>query len=436
MKGFHDVIDEKDRELICIHKDLVAVNKKKLKKIKKHIDQTFIIKQQDHFMQEVRDEILDIKDQFISAIVNKQLDQIDKLSDLYIRLADRFLEYIKKYKYDAEIHVTKQKLANKVEQSIWFSEFPRDIFNQTIKSRDTEIICKVDDLARIISSRALEKNNYNLFQEFIRFPVKLYKSSLEEKDEQLKKLLIERSWQNLVSVCRIIDYPRNDENIEQAPDLQEYAVHILMNFHALLKRAFDYKDLDSFKKFQQMVENLFVTNVLLELVFSHEQLQEIKKRRDQMHFGLAGWILNQRFLEGFNNKIEQFLNIKNDYKNKEFYESIRSFFSSDINDFTASFLATLNGWDEWEMSKIDKVYLSHFLDHIKEFYIVHLLFLLKDKDEKSIENIKLSADLESQANSLICTLDQIKNDPDRYRFVLGKVDATKIDLLKQKFSNI
>ena len=260
---------------------------------------------------------------------------------------------------------------------------------------------------------------------------------MEEKDEQLKKLLIERSWQNLVSVYRIIDHPRDDGNIEQAPHLQEYAVHILMNFHALLKRAFDYKDLDSFKKFQQMVENLFVTNVLLELVFSHEQLQEIKKRCDQMYFGLASWILNQRLIERSNNKIEQFLNIKNDYKNKEFYESIRSFFSSDINDFTASFLATLNGgWDEWEMSKIGKVYSSHFLDDIKEFYIVHLLFLLKDKDEKSIENIKLPADLESQANSLICTLDQIKNDPDRYRFVLGKVDATKIDLLKQKFSNI
>ena len=40
---------------------------------------------------------------------------------------------MKKYKYDAEIHVTKQELANKVEQSIWFSEFSRDIFNQTIK---------------------------------------------------------------------------------------------------------------------------------------------------------------------------------------------------------------------------------------------------------------------------------------------------------------
>ena len=90
MKGFHDVIDEKDRELICIHKDLVAVNKKKLKKIKKHIDQAFIIKQQDNFMQEVRDEISGVKDQFISAIVNKQLDQIDRLSNLYIRLADRF----------------------------------------------------------------------------------------------------------------------------------------------------------------------------------------------------------------------------------------------------------------------------------------------------------------------------------------------------------
>ena len=434
MKGFHDVIDEKDRELICIHKDLVAVNKKKLKKIKKHIDKAFIIKQQDHFMQEVRDEISGIKDEFISAIVNKQLDQIDRLSNLYIHLADSFSEYIEKYNETHLKGITKQELANKVEQSIWFSKSFRDVFNQTMESHDTGIIRKVDTLARIMSSRAIEKDNYNLFQEFIRFPEWLYHSAVKEKNEQLKKLLIERSWQYLASIYRIIDHPRDDGNIEEAPHIQKYADDILVIFHILLKRAFDYKDLNSFNKFQQIVENLFVKNVLQKLTFSSEQPQEISKRYNQMSFGLASWILHLLDRES-NNEKNQFLNIKNNYKNKEFYKSICSFFPLDIDDFTTDFSTIWRrniNYGELGYSEIDSTYV---LGDIQKFYIVHLLFLLKDKDEKSIENIKLPADLESQANSLIHTLDRIKNDPDGYRFVLGKVDTTKIDLLKQKFSN-
>ena len=434
MKEFHDDINEKDRRLICIHKDLIDDNPELLEKIEKHIDKAFTIKPKDNFGQEVRDEISGIKDQLIHAITNKQFDQIDRLSNLYIHLADSFSEYIEKYNETHLKGITKQELANKVEQSIWFSKSFRDVFNQTMESHDTGIIRKVDTLARIMSSRAIEKDNYNLFQEFIRFPEWLYHSAVKEKNEQLKKSLIEWSWQYLASIYRIIDHPRDDGNIEEAPHVQKYAVDILVIFHILLKRAFDYKDLDSFKKFQQVVENFFVKNVLLKLVFSHEQRQEIKKRCDQMSFGLASWILHLLDRES-NNEKNQFLNIKNNYKNKEFYKSICSFFPLDIDDFTTDFSTIWRrniNYGELGYSEIDSTYV---LGDIQKFYIVHLLFLLKDKDEKSIGNIKLPADLESQADSLIHTLDQIKNDPDRYRFVLGKVDATKIDLLKQKFSN-
>ena len=446
MNRFHDVINEKNRKLICIHNALVDDNQELLKEIERHIDKAFIIKHQDSLMQEISDEISGIKDQFIHAIRNKQHNQIDRLSNLYIRLTDEFLEYIEKYDEipHANIHVTKQDLINKMERSIWLPIFSIDVFYQTMESHDTWIIRRIFDLARIMSSRAIEKDNYNLFKEFIRFPVKLYESSSEEKDEQLKKLLIKFSCQYLEDVYNVIVSQLRqgtiNVNAEQEKHIEEYAGHILFIFNELLKQAFDYKDLDSFKKFQQMVEDRFGDSKSHLLRYcSNEREGEIKSRRNLMYFGLASGILYQRLDERANNKKKPSLNIKNAYRSKEFYDSICSVFSSDIDEFAASFLTIWNnndidfwGWDTWAK----KAYSLHFLDDLKKFYIVHLLFLLKDKDKNSIENIKLPTNLKTQVASLIKILNQIKNNLDRYRLVLGKIDSKKIDLLEQKFSSI
>jgi len=466
MKKFHDVIDEEHRTLICLDKKLFK-DTSKLEEIGALVNSAFLIKPADNFAEEVRYEISGTKDQFISAIENKQLGKTEELVSLYIKLAEGFLEHITKCGggYSAEqARKERHSLFSGWEQVRWLSSDIRDLFEKAMQSHDREIIRNVTYLPIAIARRAIEKQDHYLFQEFIWFAEFLYLSAIKEKDDDLKKFLIDRSWRYLKEICDVYVEAKLRKSAldkEQLESLRDFGVHFFVIFQNLLKKAFDNRDIESFEAFKNAVQKLFdhfkpsesVKNVqdikwrLEKMQLTEEQKsdlsvqlskqeaieqieQNINIRRSQMFFGLTSWFL------------DQLLHNKTDEQMRQFYDSIQSTFSQKIEDFTDIFLKTHSfdvedfwGWNWWEMRDDGEVHSIQILEKLERFYAVKSLTLLAGKTDEEIGNIELPytrdlAYLAEGTRDLIKVLDDIKTNSDNWKFVLSENAISKVDVFK------
>jgi len=470
LKKFHDIIDEEHRMLICIDKKLLK-NTRKLDELDSLIKSAFIIKPIDNFAEEVRYEISGVKDQFITAISNKHLGKIEELLSLYIKLAEGFLEYITKCGggYSAEqARKERHSLFSGWEQVRWLSSDIRDLFEKAMQSHDREIIRNIAYLPIAIAWRAIEKNDHYLFQEFIWFAELLYIFSTKERDKDLRSFLIDRSWRYLKEISDVYVEAKLRKDVlnkEELENLRDFGIYFFTIFQNLLKRSFDNKDFVSFEEFKRTTQKLFnyfkpsesVQNTedikwrLEKLALTPEQRSELENilekqllleniekeiaiRRNQMYFGLASWIL------------EQFLQNKTDEKIKQFYQAIQAVFPSRIEEFTEIFLKTHSfevedfwGWSRWEMEMESKVHSIQILEKLERFYAIKSLSLLADKTEEEIRKIKLPhnrdlAYLAEGIRDLIKILDDIKSNPDNWKFALTDSAISKVDSFKNLLS--
>lgn len=470
MKKFHDVMDEKNRTLICVDKKIIK-KKRELEKLNSLVRNSFTIKSADNFAEEVRYEISGVKDQFITAIETKQLGKIEELISLYIKLAEGFLEHITKWGggYSSEqARKERHSLFAGWDQVRWLSSDIRDLFELAMRSHDREIIRKVAYLPIAIARRSIEKNDHYLFQEFIWFPDFLYMFALREKDADLRDFMIDRSWRYLKEISDVYVEGQLTNAISAKKDLQslkDFSIYFFIIFQNLLKRSFDNKDFESFEKFKIATQKLIdsfkpsestenVENIRWQIVnakLTSEQRSEledlltrqlplenaeteIRTRRCQMFFGLASWIL------------DNFLRNKEDEKIKQFYDSIQVVHPSTLEEFTDIFLKTHSfdvedfwGWNWWEMIIEGEVHSVQILEKLERFYAVKALSLLADKTNVQIDGIHLPhsrdlAYLAEGSRDLIKILDDVKANPENWKFILTDNAISKVDALKSLLS--
>lgn len=462
MKRFYGVVDEKAPTLICLDKKLIT-NTSKLKKIKALTKSALIIKTADNFAKKVRYEISGVKDQFISAIENKRLGEMEELVSLYIKLAEGFLDIITKC---GGGHSAKQARKERHEslsgwkEVLWLSSDIRYLLEQAIQSHDREIIRIVSYLPIAIARQAINKQDHYLFQEFIWFVELLYLHALKEADDNLKKFLIDRSWRSLKETCGVYVEAKLENAVseKELESLKDFGIHFFVIYQNLLKKAFDSRDINSFEDFKRASQELFKyfkpsefvknaqhierslkntelneeqkgnLNTLLKNQKTIENIEkDIKANKNQMFFGLASWIL------------AYFVHDKQDKVAKQFYHSIQSAFSSEIKDFTNIFLQACNynigefwGWNWWEMETYaeGEVYSTQITEKLERFYVIKSLTLLADRTGEQVIQIELSY-TRDLPNVLIKVLDDIKNNPDNWKFVLTGKAINKADAFKR-----
>ena len=465
MKKFHDTVDKNDRALICVDKKLLS-DSSKLLKIESLVDKAFIVKPDDSFVKEVRYEISGVKDQFISAINNKQLGKIEELVNLYIELAEGFLEHIAKYSGTSSAEQARKErysFSGGWREIRWLSTDILDVFGKAIQSHDQEIIRNVAYLPTAIARRAIRKNDHYLFQEFIWFAELLYEFATKENDEDLKNFLVDRSWRCLKEVSDYdIEFRLRKHGLhrEEAQSLRDFAIHFFITFQNLLKKAFDNRDFKSFEKIKKVAQELFDRFQPSESIHSAEEIklqldntkltdcqksekkglleyqlmiekieQAIKTKKNQMFFGLASWIL------------EELSQNKNDEKLREFYNSIEAVFPSRIKNLTDIFLETNNRevvdfwrWWQWEATEEGVSWHAGFSGKLERFYIVKSLSLITERSNEEIKEIvpPYTKDL-SLLTNLLQVLEKIKENPDDWKFVLKEDHINKVDAFKTVF---
>lgn len=471
LKMFHDVVNEEYRALICIDKKILQ-DSQNLDELESLVRKAIVIKPENNFAEEVRHEISGVKDQFISAISDNRLGKVEELADLYKKLAEGFLEYISKCGggYSSEqARKERHSFLAGWKQVRWLSSDIRVLFEKAIESKDRAIIQNVTYLPLAIARRAIEKNDHYLFQEFIGFAEYLYIFAIRENDKDIKSLLIDRSWRHLKEISDIFVEAKMRSGVletEELESLRDYGIYFYKIFQNLLKRAFDNEDFDSFEKFLHATQKLFDfytpsksaqnaetlkwqierleltagEKVKLEnLLEKQSQLEDIEKeieiRRGQMYFGLASWIL------------DQFLQNKSDEKIGQFYNAIQSVFPTSIEEFTDLFLNTHSydveefwDWTRWELTTEGEFVFIPILRKLERFYAIKALILIANKADEEIQKVALPynrdlAYLAEGSRDLINILDDIKTNPDEWKFVLSDNAINKVDLFKDLLSN-
>ncbi|MEK9147344.1 MAG: hypothetical protein AAB593_00280, partial [Patescibacteria group bacterium] len=466
-KKYHDKIEEDHKLLMSV--DLSIVNDPIIiEKLTKIVKEIFIIKKLDNFSEEIRLDIAGLRDQFISAIVEKKSGKIEELAKMYISLVENFLEAISKY---GGVYSYEQA---KKERGDWFGGWNEikwlvddinEIYRKATQSGDITIVRTVAYLPVAIAIRAINYGDQYVYQEFLRFPTLLYWLSLSEKDLELKKFMVERSWRHLKEMS---DYyienqlRRKANKPEEIKKYAEFTIPLFTAFQNLMKTAFEKKDKEAFSafldNFLQMYENFSsdegfnaehirnqiqwtdnpeskkVLEEKLALQEARDKVAEdIENKKQQVVFGLCAYILNKFKLH------------PNDEDIKDHYQSIVSKLPSNLKDLTKLYESSRNfdterfwNWDDWEMIVDGKVHMIDFSSKLDRLFSVKALLILQSMTSEQITALSLppSRDIAFMAEdradnrTLISILGDISLHSDQWLFVLTQGAIDKIPDLK------
>ncbi len=462
-KRYKENIIEGNRALLYFHKSYVE-DDQVLEIIQSKAQKAFRLAPEDNFDELVKSQLSALKGQFIDAIANREINIVEELSKIFIGVTEGYLNLMEPYgggfSFEQAQNERAAALMGGWEQMRWLVSDIRSLVIGAIQSKNLEIIIKTTGLPIRISRLALQNDDHYLFQEFAWFPELFYRySQKEEVQQEIKSYLYERSWKHFQNLSDYYIETKFKKNIPDAKkhSLKDFAVTLLMTFQNLLKAAYDNKDIEGFRKFQQTTLSLFrKTNpgsMLYEIEFINsllenqnlskerqEQLrnqlevqmlfQEIHNRRFQMFFGLASWIF------------DEYKNNQEDRQVKDIYNYVQSVFDISLEEFTKIFLDAHSfdvedfwNWDRWDSVPDGRAHFIRILEKLEQFFAVKTLSMLAGQTKEEIDQIEFPynrdfAYLAGGTRDLVRILDAMTNNPDNWQFVLSEDAIEKVDVLK------
>jgi len=462
---FSDMVNENNNNLIYIEKKLIN-DQKKIEELQSMIGKIFIIKKDNNFTEEMRRDLFYIKDQVVGAIKNEELGKLEELIELYVNLAEGFLDYIDLYMGGYSL-----KQATKEKHSIWggwaevrwLTDDIREIYEKAMNSNNKGIILRIGSLPVRIARLAINYYDHYLFSEFIPFIKIIYRKALKKDNKDIKDLMIDRSWRYLKETINFYIEPKlrkDNVKIEEKFILTDYVIYSFKVFQDLLKISFDYKDLSSFKKytseaikildfFQPSKATQNVESLKIELEYSNlsndqkkKQIENLERQkalekleskitnnRNQMFFGISSWLLYE--LKSNNNNETSYF----DYIHKKLPSNLVKLTQIfiDLNQYENQ---NFWGWDRWEDRPDEGTYSIKTFENLKVFYIIKSLLILESKSNNEIKEIELPynrslANLINDEGNLIKTLNNISNNKESWEKIISIKAIDKVDTLKE-----
>ncbi len=471
-KKYHDAVEEDHKLLMSV--DASVVNDPiVLARLTKLVKDIFIIKQADNFSEEIRLDIAGLRDQFIAAIIEEKNGKVEDLAKMYIALAENFLKAISShgggYSYEQA----------KKERGDWFGGWNEikwlvddigEIYRKAVKSGDQSIIRTVAYLPVAIAIRAIGYGDQYVYQEFLRFPTMLYWLSLNEKNPELKKFMVDRSWRHLKEMS---DYyienqlRRKANKPEQIEKYAEFTIPLFAAFQNLMKTAFEKKDVEAFKAFLESFTSMYERLDSEEYTAEHirNQIQWTDNPADKkiLEEKLALQVARTKVAEDIKNKKKQVIFglgafIFDKYKSnpddevlKAHHESIASKIPSNLIELTKLYESARNfdterfwNWDDWEMVADGRVHIIDFSSKLDQLFAVKSLLILQSLTDDQIAAISLppSRDLAFMAEdrndnrTLMSLVKKISENQAQWSFVLPQQALDKIPVFKALLENL
>ncbi len=465
-KKYRDRIDEEDMVLLAIDRRTVT-DVAILEHLRKLAKEIFVIGKEENFSEEVSMELAGLKDQFVAAILEKKLGKIEELTKTYIGLAESFLEMITRYGGGYSYEQAKKERNNFFFERNWLNiqwlvDSVQDIIEKAIESHDQQVISKTIFLPISIAIRAIKYGDQYLYQEFVRFPSRIYWLALKESDETLRNFMVDRCWRNLKEVTDFYienQLSRKINNVEKLAEYSDFSIPIFHTFQDLIKTAFEKRDATGFREFLTQFQALYrrfnedqefvryndydlsgarseeEKKIIEEKLALHKERQrvsqKIKERKQQIIFGVAAWILEKLRQNPQNADL------------KTYFDGIRGYLPSKIVELTEDFNKARGfntedfwGWDNWETIPDGHVHVVDFHSKLDRLYCVRALHILRGVTEEAAATIELphSRDLafliEERSGSLWAILSDVENHPETWEFVIDAAEASKAAMLK------
>ncbi len=467
-KKYRDVIDEEDKLLVSVDGNAIK-DKNIISQITKLTKEAFIIKPGENFSEEMKLEIAGLEGQFIEAINNKRSDKVGELTKTYVNLAESFLEAINKfgggYSYE-QARKERGSIMGGWNEVQWIARSIHDIFEKAIQSQDKKIVLDVAYLPIAIAIRSIKFKDQYLFQEFIRFPVRLYYLAVKESEGDLKDLMIDRSWRHLKEMS---DYyienqlQRKVDDVESIRQYAEFTKPLFSAFQDLLKASFDNRDKSSFSTFLEQFSKTYshldldygghsseyleqslswVTDkdqqdVLRSRILVQKEREnatdDIKLKKQQIILGLSAYIF------------EKYKQNSTNVELRNFYNEISNRLPTQLSELTSLYQSTRTheaedfwGWDNWETIPDGEVHIIDVHSKQDRLYCVKALQILAPMTDEQISAINLPTSRDfaflvedrSGGHTIIPILDDIKTNLASWLFVLNEAAISKVDKFK------
>jgi len=439
---FFSSVKEVGDVLCWVRKDLV-VNKEIEKEIYNKARKIFVIDKADFNLEEARNCVQKLKALCLDLVQAQKTDELVQALSIYTKLIENFYEYLKPFGggfSEEQASNMRAEIAFGEFKSIeWLAEDMREIFEKGIISPNKEIIREVAYLPIRLLRYSIDYKDHLIFQQFQYYPHRLYQHAYALKksgNDELANFILDRSWRYLKELADYYLEPKLEDETYPEEEIKKFSVSIFKIFQTLLKSSLDKKDIENFGIYLSSTLGLF-RNLSTTTRFGNKKAKKIndylQEQRQEMLFGLSSWIFFR-----FEQK-------KDDNKIEKIFKDIRSKLPSDIIELTQIFLHVHDfdtedfwGWDNWEME--DKcegqVHTIQILEKLERLYAVQSLTILASKTDEEICKIDLPTNrdlafLAEGTRDLVKTLEDIKNNPTSWSFVLSENAISKVDDLKQ-----
>lgn len=402
---YHDRIIPERNFVLCVRKVIFKNDDSEIRDAHKALEGVFCIKPEDSYSEQIRYEMTAIKDQIIEAVSNRRSGSVEELGDLYVAIIDSFLTYMSGKGVNTPENVPKEddllggwEIIKRIKEDII------EVFNHALRVRDPYIVNSVEAISFRICYMAISHEDHYVFQAFSSFPTVLYGFAVSDADmpKKLRAHLKTRSWEFLKELAdyKISSALRRDIGVEHLDSLKHFSVHLLKVSQDLIKRAIQEEDAESALTYMEGLyqilrhfspssshENAQHLRLKLQINQSEadkarllkrlkrqEKLEEIEgvflKKRKEMTFGLAAWVLNKYASAG-----ESFY--------LDIYRKFESKLPTDMDGLTTIFQDLHRfdsgkywGWDWWDIVPDGKMQWVDATSNLERLYCVHALNLL------------------------------------------------------------
>lgn len=471
-KRFMDEVTDEHPHVLSVKRELLN-DQSAIDEIKDILNKAFIVRKADEDNDKLRIELRNLKDQLIDDIRNKRLGRIDNLREVYIALAELFLDIMKLYSSNYTMEAARKERSNIVGEWMevqWLTEDLRDVYEIALESHDRNIIQAIGYLPIAIAHRAIKRLDHYIFEKSFGFLHIYCTHAMREPNPEVQSFMKDRCGVYLKETAEYaIQYEL--DKIELGEDrirhFRDFAIEIFLQLQHLMKQSYDVKDLGTFKEFVKIGNKLFshfkpseehpnadhfrwqlklqdlnkeekekIENSLKEKEFLEGIETELDQKKYEMFFGLNSLILDQ---------------YRNDKSKKElldYLNALSSALPTDLKDLTAVFLRCHNfdvehfwGWDWWILPMDGEVHCIDFLGKVTFLYCVKVLQIVNGMQEQAIEKVDLphSRDfihmIERDDSIIKKTINDLLGDVSQWDGMVPSVVETKKNSLFKAFDS-
>lgn len=447
-----------NKSLIAIDKKIIPNDDRLIKKLENLIGKIFKINKNvsdgynkfDYSKNDFSHKFKELITYILGAIENKQEDELEVYLNIFEQVIVEFLEY--NSSGDDKKGFTFEEARRAYNPwstiSVVLEKFAM-IIDKISNISNSKIVDKILYFPRILALKAIEHRDHFIFQVFTHYYLDIYKLTNKIKNEEIKGLVIDRSWRYLQDLGKFsVGYEMEEEskkdvlNKEKISSFKDYLVYIDIVFQKLMKKAYDFRDIDSFREFKRAVLKIFrprnaiidydIISIANEMKrtdnpnkkktlkqkldkteFLFKIQKEIFNRLNQMFYGLGSWIIKKAKSETDFKKQKDIL---------EFYDIIikdenilrrysRSVFS-DINELTKLYgevqkfeITDFWGWGHWEKHPEGEFYSPDSETNLRYFYIFTAIKIFSTN-----LNISTKSNINQFNNKFIYLVDKIIED--------------------------